>query len=132
MAGAIEHVVIIVKENHTFDNYFGAFPGADCAVLDAAQNPPPDDPLHRHEMWMARDTRVGSARSAYDREVAATTFATRAEAQAALFRYIDGWYNPRRTQHLNGLWPDQYEAAGHATHNHPQTATLQPETADPR
>ena len=26
----------------------------------------------------------------------ATTFATRAEAQAALFRYIDGWYNPRR------------------------------------
>ena len=24
----------------------------------------------------------------------ATTFATRAEAQAALFRYIDGWYNP--------------------------------------
>src|SRR6476646_50271 len=28
----------------------------------------------------------------------ATTFATRAEAQAALFRYIDGWYNPRRIQ----------------------------------
>jgi hypothetical protein len=24
----------------------------------------------------------------------ATTFATRAEAQAASFRYIDGWYNP--------------------------------------
>ncbi len=24
-----------------------------------------------------------------------TTFATRAEADAALFRYIDGWYNPR-------------------------------------
>jgi phospholipase C len=55
MAGAIEHVVIIVKENHTFDNYFGAFPGADGAVLDVAQNPPPDDPLHRHETWMARD-----------------------------------------------------------------------------
>jgi putative transposase len=28
----------------------------------------------------------------------ATTFATRAEAEAALFRYIDGWYNPRRIQ----------------------------------
>ena len=26
---AIEHVVIIVKENHTFDNYFGTLPGAD-------------------------------------------------------------------------------------------------------
>ena len=25
----IKHVVIVVKENHTFDNYFGAFPGAD-------------------------------------------------------------------------------------------------------
>ena len=34
----------------------------------------------------------------------APTFATRAEAQAALFRYIDGWYNPRRIQAgLNGL-----------------------------
>ena len=28
MANPIEHVVIIVKENHTFDNYFGTFPGA--------------------------------------------------------------------------------------------------------
>lgn len=25
----VEHVVIILKENHTFDNYFGTFPGAD-------------------------------------------------------------------------------------------------------
>ncbi len=25
----IKHVVIIVKENHTFDNYFGTFPGAE-------------------------------------------------------------------------------------------------------
>jgi phospholipase C len=24
----IEHVIVIVKENHTFDNYFGSFPGA--------------------------------------------------------------------------------------------------------
>jgi hypothetical protein len=44
MSGKIDHVVIIVKENHTFDNYFGTFPGADGATLDAAQNPPPDDP----------------------------------------------------------------------------------------
>src|SRR5690349_4645514 len=28
---SIRHVVIIVKENHTFDNYFGQFPGADGA-----------------------------------------------------------------------------------------------------
>ncbi len=25
----IKHIVVIVKENHTFDNYFGSFPGAD-------------------------------------------------------------------------------------------------------
>ena len=39
-----------------------------------------------------------------------TTFATRAEAETALFRYIDGWYNPRRIQEgLGGLSPDEYE-----------------------
>ena len=50
----IQHVVIIVKENHTFDNYFGTFPGADGKPLARAANPPPDDPNHRHEAWMAR------------------------------------------------------------------------------
>ncbi|MGO9100150.1 MAG: IS3 family transposase [Mycobacterium sp.] len=64
----------------------------------------------------------------------ATTFATRAEAQAALFRYIDGWYNARRIQEgLEGLSPNEYEAAWHARQqHHPQPATLQPEGADPR
>jgi phospholipase C len=28
----IEHIVIILQENHTFDNYFGTFPGADGAT----------------------------------------------------------------------------------------------------
>jgi phospholipase C len=54
MPGPIEQVVIIVKENHSFDNYFGTFPGADGHQLAQAQNPPPDDPNHRHEAWMAR------------------------------------------------------------------------------
>ena len=40
----------------------------------------------------------------------ATTFATRVEAEHALVRYIDGWYNPRRIQAgLGGLSPDEYE-----------------------
>nr|WP_307862801.1 IS3 family transposase [Pseudonocardia parietis] len=43
-----------------------------------------------------------------------TTFATRAEAEHALLRYIDGWYNPRRIQAgLGGLSPDEYEDAYH-------------------
>ena len=25
----IDHIVVVVKENHTFDNYFGSFPGAE-------------------------------------------------------------------------------------------------------
>jgi phospholipase C len=54
MADPIEHVIIIVKENHTFDNYFGTFPAANGVTLGRAQNPPPDDPIHRHEKWMAR------------------------------------------------------------------------------
>jgi len=45
----IEHVVIIVKENHTFDNYFGTFAGANGAKLPAAKDPPiGGDPGHDH------------------------------------------------------------------------------------
>lgn len=53
----IEHVVIIVKENHTFDNYFGTFPGANGASLPAAQDPPVGgDPRHDHVAWLERAT----------------------------------------------------------------------------
>jgi len=42
-------------------------------------------------------------------------FATRAEANQALFEYIDGFYNPRRIQkNLGYRSPDEFEAA-HAT-----------------
>jgi phospholipase C len=34
----IKHVVVIVKENHTFDNYFGAFPGAEGTLSTTGQN----------------------------------------------------------------------------------------------
>lgn len=54
MATQVEHIVIIVKENHTFDNYFGTFPGANGATLAKAPNPPPNDPDHRHQAWMQR------------------------------------------------------------------------------
>ena len=36
----IKHVVVIVKENHTFDNYFGSFPGADGATQCQTSNGP--------------------------------------------------------------------------------------------
>ncbi|HET7419828.1 MAG TPA: alkaline phosphatase family protein [Candidatus Dormibacteraeota bacterium] len=51
----IEHVVIIVKENHGYDNYFGSFPGGNGVTLPASPNPPPHDPDHRHAAWLTRD-----------------------------------------------------------------------------
>ena len=42
----IDHIIFIVKENHSFDNYFGRFPGADGAD---------DRPhLHGHEPSRSR------------------------------------------------------------------------------
>ena len=50
----------------------------------------------------------------------ATTFATRVEAEHALVRYIDGWYNPRRIQAgLDGLSPDEYEDQYHRQQHDP-------------
>ncbi|HTJ82272.1 MAG TPA: alkaline phosphatase family protein, partial [Polyangiaceae bacterium] len=44
----IEHVIVIVKENHTFDNYFGTFPGAEgttsCKLKDGTTFPCPHAP----------------------------------------------------------------------------------------
>ena len=51
----IQHVVLIIKENHTFDNYFGTFPGvAGDATLSHAPDPPPSDPPHDHGAWLKR------------------------------------------------------------------------------
>ncbi|HEY6280463.1 MAG TPA: alkaline phosphatase family protein, partial [Burkholderiales bacterium] len=54
----IQHVVIIVKENHCFDNYFGTFPGADGMTMQHSPNPPHHDPDHRHTAWVTRHTNV--------------------------------------------------------------------------
>lgn len=34
----IQHVVFLIKENRTFDNYFGTFPGADGATTGIISN----------------------------------------------------------------------------------------------
>src|SRR3981081_145470 len=53
--GPIQHVVIIVKENHAFDNYFGRFPGADGDPnLANASDPPSSDHPHTHAAWLNR------------------------------------------------------------------------------
>ena len=64
MANPIEHVVIVVKENHTFDNYFGSFPGAQGKVLPQAPDPLPD-PLHDHAAWLAAQAQGGGQPEGY-------------------------------------------------------------------
>ena len=65
--GPIQHVVIIVKENHIFDNYFGKFPGAEGdATLAPAPNPPLSDHPHTHEAWLARAT--GAVKQQYSEQ----------------------------------------------------------------
>jgi len=56
VSSPIKHVVVIVKENHGYDNYFAAFPGGDGATMAHSPNPPPADPDHRHAAWLTRDT----------------------------------------------------------------------------
>src|SRR3981081_3794629 len=62
--GPIQHVVIIVKENHAFDNYFGRFPGANGDPnLALASDPPSIDHPHDHAAWLRRAT--GAAKEQY-------------------------------------------------------------------
>src|SRR2546429_8366060 len=59
-AGPIEHVVLILKENHSFDNYFGTLPGANGVTLPRSANPPTKDPPHNHAHRLTRkQTAVG-------------------------------------------------------------------------
>jgi phospholipase C len=52
----VDHVVIIVKENHTYDNYFGTFPNSEGANnLTHEPDPPNVSPNHQHQTWMNRD-----------------------------------------------------------------------------
>jgi phospholipase C len=37
--GKIKHIIIVMQENRSFDQYFGTFPGADGFTLDANGNP---------------------------------------------------------------------------------------------
>jgi len=57
--GSFEHIVIILKENHTFDSYFGTFPGAEGdSTLGHASDPPTGRFSNNHAAWLARSTRA--------------------------------------------------------------------------
>jgi phospholipase C len=55
--GSFEHIVIILKENHTFDCYFGTFPGAEGdSTLAHASDPPTGRFSNNHAAWLKRAT----------------------------------------------------------------------------
>ena len=66
-ANPIQHVLIIVKENHTFDNYFGTFPGANGITLPQASDPLPD-PRHDHVAWLASIAQGGGVHTQYKQQ----------------------------------------------------------------
>lgn len=95
----VDHVVIIVKENHTFDNYFGTFPNTEGdSRLGQAQNPPPDDPDHRHEAWMKRNADQAH-RVQYSRSDIPTYFAL-AEQYTLCDHYFSEVTGPSTPNHL--------------------------------
>jgi phospholipase C len=49
----IDHVIVVVKENHTFDNYFGSFPGAE--GTDVAKTTSGLVPVGRPPLQLTRD-----------------------------------------------------------------------------
>jgi phospholipase C len=69
-ANPIKHVVVVVKENHTFDNYFGSFPGAAGTMLPPAPDPIPDPP-HDHAAWLAAQAHGGVAKGYRKADIAA-------------------------------------------------------------
>ncbi|MDQ2713473.1 MAG: hypothetical protein M3Z08_01040 [Chloroflexota bacterium] len=96
--GPINHVVIIFKENHAFDNYFGTFPGAEGdATLPPASDPPTVSPAHDHQTWLTRATKA--ARQEYSQATLPAYF-----AYAQQFTLCDNYFTdvagPSTPNHL--------------------------------
>ncbi len=93
----IQHVALIVKENHGFDNYFGRYPGADGMELPLADNPPPHDYDHRHAAWLNRE--AGAERSQYDQSSIPAYWAY-AQAFTLCDNYFTAVAGPSTPNHL--------------------------------
>src|SRR3979411_418782 len=97
LTNRIDHVVLIIKENHTFDNYFGTFPGANGASMPRSPNPPAKDPDHRHAAWLTRKTRA--ARLQF-READTPAFFAYARQFTLCDRYFTDVAGPSTPNHL--------------------------------
>src|SRR5215216_3871993 len=52
----IEHFIVLMQENHTFDNYFGTYPGADGIPPDVCM---PVDPFDAESRACVQPFRIG-------------------------------------------------------------------------
>ena len=94
----IQHVVILVKENHAFDNYFGTFPGAEGdATLTPCPDPPDVSPRHDHQAWLERAAQA--ARKQYAKENIPAYFAY-AEQFTLCDHYFTEVAGPSTPNHL--------------------------------
>ena len=99
----IRNVVILFKENHPFDNYFGPFPGANGATKAHSPNPPPHDPNHTRKGWLNRAT--GAVRRQFVESDIPTYF-----ADARQFTLCDNYFadvaGPSTPNHLMVITAD--------------------------
>jgi phospholipase C len=78
----IHHVVIMVKENHAFDNYFGTFPGAEGdATLAPCPDPPHVSSRHDHQAWLERAAHA--VHQQYAQEISRPTLPTPSSSPCA-------------------------------------------------
>jgi phospholipase C len=61
----IQHVVVIAKENPTFDDHFGTFRSAAGVQPPRTPDPRVADPLHDHAAWLAAQAHGDGLREQY-------------------------------------------------------------------
>jgi len=65
-AGPIKHIIFFIKENRTFDNYFGTYPGANGATMAMDSQGKMMPLAHEHDQVPDIDHSSEGARMAYD------------------------------------------------------------------
>src|SRR5258708_10858596 len=64
----LRHIVVILRENHSFDNYFGSFPGARGEAGEARCLDEQPDPPHSYRTALAGPTRGSNGLCQYREE----------------------------------------------------------------